>query len=181
MIFKRILIITLVCVLLPVTGFATIKISGYFIAGDTCPAVQSIKKGTNPGNINVTKGMAYPVIGKNKPNATHYLIKVEGATPVQRWVPVTCGKLIIDCTEISSGTTPGVQPGGTDQPEYLLAVSWQPAFCETHRSKPECGEEDPGVYEATELNTPLDVLLKNAKDNKKGCDNVFIDKIGYDN
>jgi ribonuclease T2 len=32
---------------------------------------------------------------------------------------------------------------------YKFAVSWQPAFCETHRQKPECGVVSPQLYQAT--------------------------------
>lgn len=32
---------------------------------------------------------------------------------------------------------------------YKLAVSWQPAFCETHRGKPECKIIDTTVYQAS--------------------------------
>lgn len=32
---------------------------------------------------------------------------------------------------------------------YKLAVSWQPAFCESHRGKPECKITDSSVYQAS--------------------------------
>jgi len=158
MLYKRFIILMIVMVLLSVTGTATIKISGYFIANDSCPAFQSFNKGTNPGNIMVTTDMAYEVIGQNAANASHYLIIVKGANPEQRWVSVSCGKLLINCNVTSPKTSPQTQPVPQEEgqptpqtvlPEYLLAVSWQPAFCETHTSKPECGEEEPTAYEAT--------------------------------
>lgn len=65
----------------PLTGQATIPLDGYFIAQDNCPALHSIRKGTNPGNVTLSKGMAYEVTGKNKPNETHYLVKIEGQEP----------------------------------------------------------------------------------------------------
>ncbi|EGV50929.1 MULTISPECIES: ribonuclease T2 family protein [sulfur-oxidizing symbionts] len=48
---------------------------------------------------------------------------------------------------------------GADQPgrahaadaDYLLALSWQPAFCETHRNKQECRSQQVGRYDASHL------------------------------
>lgn len=133
--------------LYPVTGQATISIEGYFIAQDNCPALHSIKKGTNPGNITLSKGMAYEVIGKNKPNETHYLIKIEAQERLQRWVSASCGKLLVDCQQ--QATTEPTKP--TLNSDYLLAISWQPAFCQTHQQKSECASQTAGRYDTTHL------------------------------
>ncbi|MGE5340069.1 MAG: ribonuclease T2 family protein [Candidatus Omnitrophota bacterium] len=145
MLFKRILIITLICVFLPVTGAASIKMSGHFTANDTCPALSSIKTGSNPGNIMLTKGTVYDVIGANKTNPTYYQIRVQGANPAERWVAVTCGNL--DTNGSGNSSKKPVDPG--DAPEYVFAVSWQPAFCEFHSDKTECQNEDPNAFQAT--------------------------------
>lgn len=133
--------------LYPTTGQATIPIDGYFIAQDNCPAVHSIKKGTNPGDITLSKGIAYEVMGKNKPNETHYLIKIEDKEKLQRWVSASCGKLLVDCQQktATDPTKPAVSP------DYLLAISWQPAFCQTHQQKPECASQTLDRYDATHL------------------------------
>ena len=45
--------------------------------------------------------------------------------------------------------------GACDSPpsidHYTLALSWQPAFCESHAGKPECGALDSGDFAATNL------------------------------
>jgi len=45
---------------------------------------------------------------------------------------------------------------------YKLAVSWQPAFCETHQGKPECKITDSKVYQAS--NFTLHGLWPNKQD-----------------
>lgn len=60
------LLILLLVSLYPLLGQATIPLTGYFIAQQDCPALHSIKKGTNPGNVHLIPGMAYDVTGKNK-------------------------------------------------------------------------------------------------------------------
>jgi ribonuclease T2 len=38
---------------------ATVSVSGELVAQQSCEAVQSIKKGTNPGNITLNSGQTY--------------------------------------------------------------------------------------------------------------------------
>lgn len=126
---------------------ATVKIEGWFIAGDDCPALSSIKKKKNPGDITLKKGMAYEAVGMNKEEATHYLVKIEGASPPQRWVPVSCGMLLTDCKK-SGGKVDDTEPTKPSSREYVLAISWQPAFCQTHRTKPECKSQTEDRFDA---------------------------------
>ncbi len=151
---KRVFLIVLVCVMLPVTVFSFTTMKGYYIAQEECPALESIRKGTNPGNVMLKKGMSYPLLAKNKPNPTYYMVKVEGAKPDQRWVPATGGKIIVDCKVIvHKKLSPKGAPKqpGDGEPEYLFAVSWQSAFCETHPTKAECESQTPKRYDATHL------------------------------
>ena len=39
----------------------------------------------------------------------------------------------------------------SDQADYILAVTWQPAFCEGASNKPECRTQQEGRYDATNL------------------------------
>jgi len=135
--------LTLAILIWPLIGHATIPLEGYLIAEQNCPAFHSIKKSTNPGDITLTKGMAYAVTGKNKSNATHYLIEIEGTEVNRRWVETSCGKLLIDCKQKTLFKS---KPAA--QHTYLLAVSWQPAFCQTHQQKPECSSQTPERYDA---------------------------------
>lgn len=126
---------------------AAIPLDGYLIAEKACPAYHSIKKKTNPGDIRLQKGFAYVVTAKNKPNGTYYQIKIEGHAISQRWVETSCGKLLVDCK--SSG---GVSETETRvSKDYLLAVSWQPGFCQTHQYKLECETQSEDRYDASHL------------------------------
>jgi hypothetical protein len=71
---------------------AQIKLSGSFLAKDACPALQSIRKGTNPGNVQLVPGQTYDLVAKNKTDASHYLLNIPSASPNQRWVAVNCGQ-----------------------------------------------------------------------------------------
>jgi ribonuclease T2 len=127
-------------VLLAAPSVAQIRLEGTFTATRACPAYQSIKNRTNPGDVSVAQGQSYPLLGKNKEAATHYLVDVAGAKPEQRWVSIDCGAIDTAATE-----TPPATDGDDDQtqpdqskPQFVLAISWQAAFCETRPSKREC-------------------------------------------
>ena len=129
---------------------AEVKMSGTFVADAACPATQAIKNGKNPGNVSTDAGQSYQLLAGNKDAPTHYLILVPGADPERRWVKVTCGHL-----SGSSAATVPAAPGGqgkpapSGKPEYVFALSWQPAFCETKSSKAECRAQSPSEFDAT--------------------------------
>ena len=141
---KRFSIAMSVVFLFASTAFSFVAMDGYFIAEQECPAYQSIRNQTNPGDVAVVKGMAYEVLGKNKAMATHYQVKVEGAEPSARWVSNSCGILLTDCTVGEAQESAETEKS----PEYLLAISWQPAFCQTHQAKKECETQTEGRYDA---------------------------------
>ena len=143
-------------------AFAQVKMEGQFVASKACPALLSIKKGTNPGNVNVAAGTSYRLLGKNKDQASHYWIEVGGAHPAQRWVAIACGA--VDGAQGSASMGGGAAantPQGTVKPKpkpqgpkdgvpfYVLAVSWEPAFCSTMKDKAECKAETSASYEAS--------------------------------
>ena len=128
---------------LQIVSHASIKIDGYFIADKSCEAVHSIKQGTHP--FTLTKGMAYKVKAKNKPEASHYLITIESLEEnPNKWVPVDCGVLLTDFK------TRQIEKPEKEK-DYLLAISWQPAFCQSHQSKLECETQTEDRYDATHL------------------------------
>ncbi len=133
--------------LLATGSWAAIPLDGYLIAEKPCPAYHSIKKKTNPGNILLQKGFAYVVTAKNKPDGTYYQVKVENNGVSQRWVETSCGTLLVDCKS-SGGVS---ETGGQVSREYLLAISWQPGFCQTHQYKTECETQTKDRYDATHL------------------------------
>jgi ribonuclease T2 len=128
---------------------AEVAISGSFTATQTCPAFQSFRKSSNPGDVQVERNKAYEVIAKNKPDATHYRIIVEGAKPRERWVSSSCGH--VETGDNEPQAVP--QPPGTvgTRATHILAIGWEPAFCEQHRDKSECGELTSSSFVSTHL------------------------------
>ncbi len=121
-------------------AYALITLNDQFVAGQACEALESIRRGTNSGDIRLTPQETYPVIGKNRDNASHYLLRIEDAEPSERWVSVQCGQLL--------GSSAPVNPVNQD---YLLALSWQPSFCETKPDKSECKSQTAQRFDATNL------------------------------
>ena len=122
------------------TAQANFPLEGSFTAQKVCPAFHSIRRQTNPGNLFTQAGKTYPLQAKNKAAATHYLILINKK---QRWVQISCGQPSDDQTEVD--TTP------RKNQDYLLAVSWQPTFCQTHQAKSECRSQTPTRYDAHNL------------------------------
>ncbi len=143
----RLVFAILLC--LPACSFvlAQVNLDGSFVAAMTCPAVQSIKKKTNPGQVSVAVGQSYVLLGKNRDRASHYRIVVPGAQPEMRWVAVECGSATGDVAHVP----PVPKIGTTNQNVgdfYILALSWQPAFCEGHGDKTECKFASADDFEA---------------------------------
>ncbi len=156
-------------------AYAFEKIEGQqFVANQACPALQSIKKGSNPGNIRLNPEATYEVLGKNRRQASHYMVRIAGARPENRWVRVACGRLQKEgaiatpaptgSTESTAEPAPTPTPIPTSTPtstpsslqtskdeEFLLALSWQPSFCETRPNKPECRSQTGERFDAKNL------------------------------
>jgi ribonuclease T2 len=144
-------------------AFAQVKMDGQFVASKGCPALASIKKASNPGNVSIEAGKSYRLLGKNKDQASHYWVEVLGANPVQRWVALDCGTVDGATTGAAAagGGAAVNTPDGTVKPKpkpqgpkdgmpfFVLALSWQPAFCETMKGKTECRNQKPTSYEAS--------------------------------
>ena len=142
---QRLLFIVLL--LLPATALrAEIPLSGTFAATQSCPAYQSISRQTNPGNITLAPGAEYDLVAANKAPPTHVWIVVPGAEPSRRWVEIACGTTGAALPQ-SEEPLPAPQPyRGT---QYVLAVNWQPAFCETAEHVRECRDQQPDGFEAS--------------------------------
>jgi ribonuclease T2 len=132
---------------------AEVKMSGSFVADAACPAAQAIRSGRNPGNIETEAGQTYDLLAGNKDQPTHYLIRVPGAEPDRRWVKVSCGHLsggtAVAPVAPSASNAKAGKAAAAGKPEYVLALSWQPAFCETKPSKTECRAQTADGYDAT--------------------------------
>jgi len=129
---------------------AQVPMSGTFTANQACPALLSIRQQTNPGDVSVQPGQAYRIVGRNKEDASYYLVAIDGAQPPRRWVPVGCG-------QTDGATVPSVTPAaasaaqGGRRATHVLALGWEPAFCQQHRDKAECVRETGQSFEATHL------------------------------
>ncbi len=132
--------------LLASPALAETSLSGAFTATEACPAYQSISRETNPGNVVLRPGETYELLAANRTPPTHLRITVPGASPLQRWVAVTCGT-----SPSLTAQQPEAKPSvpayrGT---QYILAVNWQPAFCELNTRVRECRDQRPNAFEAT--------------------------------
>jgi ribonuclease T2 len=167
----------LAILLLPLDAAAFEKLDGWFIALDRCEAMQSMKKGTNPGAVLTEARRAYDMLGINKKGGDHYQMLVPGA-PVteQRWVRADCGVHVVAAGTAQPGTEPipgtGTGTGGlppvTERPESddnLLALSWQPAFCETKPDKTECRRLNAGDLPETETRLSIHGLWPQPRGN----------------
>lgn len=136
---------------LTTTAYADEPMQGTFTAKQACPALQSIRKQTNPGNVALEAGHGYRLLARNRTDATHYRVVVDGADPQQRWVAIDCGTV----SGADAAPTPAVTPRRAGGPpadgkaSYVFAIRWQAAFCEGLPDKTECRTQTADRYDAT--------------------------------
>lgn len=143
------IITILALLLLTLPARAEVPLTGYFTATKTCPALQSISRETNPGDIATRPGTAYDLVAGNKDRPTHLWIVIPGAEPDRRWVSVDCGTRSTDAEGRVDEPTPPAPPPTYRGTQYILAVNWQPAFCELSPRKTECRNQRATSFEAT--------------------------------
>ncbi|WP_244486789.1 ribonuclease [Aurantimonas sp. Leaf443] len=136
-------------------------LDGDLMASRDCPAVLSIKRGTNPDEAKLETGKRYAIVGQNRADGSHYRVVLPGLKRPERWVEKACGLRMggtIAEGGIGAPPTAGAarpprpgRPAGDPAPRtwYVLAASWQPAFCEGRREKPECASQTPERADAT--------------------------------
>ena len=140
-IFHR-LCVVLLCILIPTTSLAFVKIEGQFTAGRACQATVSLHNRTRP--VPLQHDTTYRVLGRNAPDGAFIQLEVPHARPPARWVPLACGHLISTEPPDSGSPRP---PAAFVQ--YVLAISWQPAFCQNHQGKPECQTQTADRFDAS--------------------------------
>jgi ribonuclease T2 len=113
-------------------------LDGTLVAGRDCPATVSIRRGDNPGQVRLVPGRSYRVLERNRADATHYLLRIEGAQPQDRWVATDCGTILAESLAAPAPAGAGAAASASMEEQYVLALSWQPAFCERRQDKPEC-------------------------------------------
>ncbi|MBC8130327.1 MAG: ribonuclease T2 [Rhizobiaceae bacterium] len=134
---------------------------GFLVATEACTATPAIRRDDNPGAVRLEIDRAYRLFAQNKVPPTHYLIGVPGASPERRWVGIGCGvrvERVDDMPVVEDGSSPAEpQPvagggGAGDVPvstDNLLAISWQPAFCERMSDKAECKSQTEDRFDAS--------------------------------
>lgn len=153
---NRILAAALAAALMAGPAFAFEKLEGYFIASKACEAYQSKNKLTNPGDITTEASKAYTMLGLNAPGGDFFQIVIPGAPVVeQRWVSTSCGSHVVTAdTSVAPQQTTDADPvtveTGPESTDNLLALSWQPAFCEDRKNTTECDQLNAGLLAITE-------------------------------
>lgn len=123
------------------SGASAAPADGTFTATAACPALQSIRNGTNPGAVMTRPGASYRITEVNNlGNPTHYRVKIPGASPADRWVEIACG---------GNGPTDATAEAEAGPGSYLLAASWQPGFCETQPDRRECRSQHQDRFDAS--------------------------------
>jgi ribonuclease T2 len=124
--------------------------AGTWVAAQACEALQSMRKGSNPGQVRLVPGKAYAVAERGGANGQWLRVQVPDAPgETLRWVPADCGTAAGPLADPGAGS-PGPVAGAARQdacrlPDrhdaYVLALTWQPGFCEHvpyKGRKPEC-------------------------------------------
>lgn len=144
---------------LSTSAFASERASGQYTASKRCAAYASFAKASNPGNVHTTPGTGYPIIEVNKPGNYDWIrVEVPGAEPRQRWVRRDCGNAALDRAASVSRRRDRPERGlcntFNQHDSYVLALSWQPGFCEHVRykgRKPECNALNGGALQIDHL------------------------------
>lgn len=134
-------------------GRAVERLDGWFIAFEACEAFQSKNRQTNPGGVTAEPLRAYDMIGLNAPGGDHFQIRMPGApVTADRWVHTGCGLHVVAAgTPVAPVPVDPVEPTpGQEAAEHVLALSWQPAFCEYRPDKAECRDLNAGNLPVSE-------------------------------
>ena len=155
----RVLVLSLLAAAAPLGPVLAVEpLEGWFIAREACEAFQSKNKGTNPGEVMTEPLHAYAMIALNAPGGDFFQVKVPGAPVTEdRWVHVSCGLHVV---EAGTPTAPcrrsrWSRRRGRSSASNLLALSWQPAFCELKPGKTECEQLNAGELPVTETQLSL--------------------------
>lgn len=167
---EKIIAAVLAYLLLVGSANAFEKLDGFFISFQACEAYLSKNRLTNPGDIRTFPFHAYKINAINKAGGDFYQVQIPDA-PVtsDRWVSTSCGLHVIDAgTVTSTGPSDPVvvtPPSGSESEENLLALSWQPAFCETKPGKKECIQLNNGLLPVTETQLSIHGLWPQPRGN----------------
>ncbi|MDU9393473.1 ribonuclease T2 family protein [Pseudomonas sp. zfem002] len=118
------------------TTLAADASAGTFTLTQRCEAFQSFKNQTNPGERSVQPGQTLRIVEVNRER--YQWVRVDLGGKDLRWVSAACGR--VEGLQIAeTGTQACRIPDQYDS--HVLAVTWQPGFCERDKggpAKPEC-------------------------------------------
>jgi ribonuclease T2 len=121
-------------------AYASERASGSFTAIRACDAYKSFKNGTNPGLVKTRPGAKYDIVEVNNKNWDWVRVEIPEAAEPLRWVSRECGTADIT-SPIDTPAPSGACNVKNQHDSYVLAMSWQPGFCEHFPykgKKPEC-------------------------------------------
>ncbi|PQJ67087.1 ribonuclease T2 family protein [Photobacterium angustum] len=159
-------------------SYASISTSGGFTASQNCEAFQSFRKQTNPDDTKLIVGKQYQIKALNERDYSWVHILVPDAKPAIRWVSKDCGTVNLsqNLTEPAkkhdnkySNSRKSCSTVG-DFDSYVLALTWQPGFCEHFSykgTKPECNAINDGKLKITNL------TLHGLWPNKASCGTTY--------
>ncbi|SMY32302.1 Ribonuclease I precursor [Photobacterium malacitanum] len=146
------------------TATASIRASGSFTATGSCDAYQSFRKQTNPDNTQLVSNKQYAIKAINKKEFDWVQILIPTASPAMRWVSKSCGKTQFNdevtfkpsssASNSASNSASKQCDTRNDFDSYVLALTWQPGFCEHFKykgNKPECTAINDGKLNITHL------------------------------
>ncbi len=136
---------------------ASVKLEGWLIAQEACVASRSLRGSSGE---ELEPGRAYVLRGTNRvDDPSHYQIRLGQGGNSDRWVRIECGVHVVRAdtdapeTEIAvpGGENDGNSGGKVSGPrtDLLLAVSWQPAFCESRPQQRECKSQHQDRFDAS--------------------------------
>lgn len=136
------------------------SLEGWLIASQECEAFQSKNQMTNPGDVRLVVGSAYEMIGINSVGGDWYQVRLNDVpVTAARWVAVTCGTHVVAADDASISDQQDipdfVPQSGEEAKDLLIALSWQPAFCESKPGKTECRQLNDGLLPITETQLSL--------------------------
>lgn len=143
-------LLTLFAIIFPLLSFSSVNVEGTFDVKKNCPVYLSKNKKNNPDKAMVQPGQSYLIKEINRPNKPQWLrIELANKEPSLRWVSADCGEAHFQ----SNGKSSCEQlPGLADS--YVLALSWQPGFCQTYgyeAGKPECLKLPANSFQASHM------------------------------
>ncbi|GAA4897806.1 ribonuclease T2 family protein [Ferrimonas pelagia] len=134
-------LIVLVSLVFAQTGWAQVPATGELTIQTPCPAFQSIRRQSNPGDRFVAVGQTLILHAENRPDGDWWLVQLGNE---RRWVAKSCGTVEGETWQREAEPELRSEPAdGSAFAHYTLAMSWHPGFCEGKGKRPDCRNARP--------------------------------------